>query len=557
MFRGRVLLACVLCCVAAQSGRAQYARGAIRDTTSGEPVPGVVVWLSDSAGRTLVRGIADDSGRFALSRVVGGGALHFRRIGFRPRDVALGPNASDTTLVVTMRPVPLVLTATSTTARRACSNTKEGGAALELWEQARSALLAGVVARETRSPRVKYTAHSKRMAEGSAVIEVDSFVTKESTGERAYVAARTPIWLATAGYMREGTTGDRTYYAPDEETLLDETFVETHCLHVTRDDRRHRDQIGIGFEPTQEQGRDTLVDVKGTVWLDRKRPALRSVEFEYTGLEHVAYGTGGEIVFATMPAGFPIVQRWHIRMAELAFDINPSERRAPPPRPSRTNARRIAFRESGGEVLSVQWPNGVEWHSSNSSIVGTLSDPDGRPAPNVRVWLQDTPDTVTTDSTGTFKFAHVRFGLYAVLAADSALASHGLSRSAPAWVRVANDSGAVRNYLVAMLYESRLEALRAACRSYQPDAGFVAARVMTPDGKPAFLTTVQVSVVSDSGAVSTSRTGLTDIDGRFVVCGMPAGQRIVLRATKEKRTAEIEVRPGAREVTSALMVLKP
>ena len=90
----------------------------------------------------------------------------------------------------------------------------------------------------------------------------EDVTTKDVVVDRSYVAAR-PAWaFAADGYMREERGGERIYYAPDDETLLDPTFAGTHCLHVQRADRAHRDQIGIAFDPVETSDRDTLVDAR-------------------------------------------------------------------------------------------------------------------------------------------------------------------------------------------------------------------------------------------------------------------------------------------------------
>ena len=78
----------------------------------------------------------------------------------------------------------------------------------------------------------------------------------------------------------------RNFFAPDADVLLDESFATSHCFRLAADDTSHRGQIGLAFTPAPGRGRDTLVDVAGVIWIDRATPALRSLEFLYTGLGH-------------------------------------------------------------------------------------------------------------------------------------------------------------------------------------------------------------------------------------------------------------------------------
>ena len=218
-------------------------------------------------------------------RLAGSARLSIIRIGYLPRDVPLGP--LDSGITVSMRPIPALLSTVTAKGRRVCPGDKDGGQALELWEQARAALLAGLLARQLNAPRISLISFTRDREPIRKRIEEETHDAKFVVADRPYVAAR-PAWaFAEHGYMQEAVGGERTYFAPDESVLLDETFAGTHCMHVVAGTREHGGDVGIGFEPVELDGRDTLVDIKGVLWMDRKTPALRSLEFEYTGLESI------------------------------------------------------------------------------------------------------------------------------------------------------------------------------------------------------------------------------------------------------------------------------
>src|SRR5258708_20489482 len=109
--------------------------------------------------------------------------------------------------------------------------------------------------------------------------------------------------LAALGYMREDEHGMRSFAGLDVHVLLDGTFAASHCVRVTRADSAHAGQLGVAFHPTP--GRDSVVEVKGSIWLDAPASALRSFEFRYVGLEPAAEerGAGGRVAFERTASG--------------------------------------------------------------------------------------------------------------------------------------------------------------------------------------------------------------------------------------------------------------
>jgi hypothetical protein len=530
----------------------------MHDRTSGAPVIGAVVWLSDSVGGTVARALSDASGAFSVMRPRGSTQLHIVRIGFRPRDVVIP--AADTTLALQLEPIPTLLEAVTASSHRVCPGDNGNAQGLELWEQARAALLASVVARETHPPRIRLISFARTRDPVLNRLTKEETNTKEITVERSYVAAR-PAWaFAYEGYMREESATERTYYAPDNETLLDPSFAGTHCLQVARDDRHHADQIGIAFEPVHDGDRDTLVDVRGVLWLDRTTPALRSLEFHYTGLEPDARESGGEITFRIMPNGASMIERWIIHAEILAMEAERRSdgwRRALPPREMRRNTRRLGTREVGGEVASVEWPDGSTWHGPLPRITGVLTDSTGVPVTGARVWMVKTSDTVTTGADGRFSLPYVLPGIYAVLATDSTFAASGLSRTSHYWVFVDRD----RDADIRLLFHPRSEILAQLCRgqSYQPGTGVVLGRVISTAGTPRANAKIDMWRQIKTGNIELFRqepSGSVGSDGRFVICGVPLHQQLRIRATDTNESAEILIDKWKDELMVVTLVVR-
>jgi len=546
---------------AAQSQRIQ---GALTESATGEPVSGAVVSVLDSAGRFLIRTIANDSGRFSAARFPGSRALHIVRIGYRPIDRPIAD--SDSTFDLRLAPIASRLAALTATEGRVCPGKPGANEALELWEQARNGLLASVVARESNPPRLRIRTYWRTRDPVRKRIVKDSSVTKDLIADRSYVAAR-PAWAFEAeGYMREHLGGDRDYFAPDEAVLLDPSFAATHCMRLVVADASHADQIGIGFEPADIRGRDTVVDLDGTLWLDKQKPSLRSFEFEYTNLEARARGSGGTLTFATMPNGVPMIVSWHIHSVILAIDMDSPDavRRRPPPRSLRTNVRVLGYQETGGETGYAIWPDGTHWNLGLSRIFGTVTDQAGTRVPGARVWFSGGRDTVVSNDKGEFDFKYQFPGMYILVASDSTLAAQSITRSIPIRIFLADS----RDIPVQIILHPRSEILPLVCpkNSYKPQTGVVLAKLVNSDGSPADHARVEVETTArfadtlgtgDTFSQPIRRIGETGDDGRFVVCGAGLDRPLRLRGLKNGLVGEAIIDSWTDEIATLKIVLKP
>jgi hypothetical protein len=549
----------VLAAFAAVSpARAQRVSGTLVDSATREPLAGAVVTLSDSAGGVLARSIVDATGAFSVSRLPATRALRVVRIGYEPRELRL--SARDTVVALAMQPIAARLGAMTTTDRRICSGTTDNSGAFDLWEQARAGLLASVVSRQTTPPHVRL--RSFRRTLGPVLREPlgDTVEYNDVVVNRSFVAAR-PAWVfAENGYMREGVDGMREFYAPDEEVLLDRTFVGTHCLGVTSGRGEREGLIGLTFEPVSLPDRDTLVDVNGTLWLDRATLALHDLEYRYTNLEPEARNAGGEIDFTVMPNGVPMIRHWRIHTPMLAHDV-PTPIGGPPPRilprAVRRNIRVLGYREIGGQIASARWNDGSTWVSEIPHLRGRVTDASGDPVANAFVWLKGQRDTVRTRADGRFDLSPAPPGLYVVLASDSALAHDGIARSVPVQTMVFADSADN----LRLDYRPRSEVLASLCpaRSYKPGTGVVLARVVDASGRAVEHAEVQVETTSPPGSVNSEsafRVGESGADGRFAVCGVTEDRPVIVRAFKGRTAGGIAIERWGDEVVSVTITLR-
>jgi hypothetical protein len=451
---------------------------------------------------------------------------------------------------------------------RVCPGNAGASEALELWEQARNGLLASVVSRESNPPRLHIRTYWRTRDPVRKRVESDSSRTKDIIADRSYVAAR-PAWAFEAeGYMREHRGGEREYFAPDEAVLLDPSFAATHCMHLVGADAAHDNEIGIGFEPADIRSRDTVVDLAGTLWLDRMKPRLRSFDFEYTNLESRARGSGGSLTFETMPNGVPMIVRWNIHSAILAVDAEYSNgvRHNPPPRSIRNNVRVLGYQETGGETGFAIWPDGSHWNLGLSKILGVVTDQRGAVVPRARVWFNGGRDTVVADSEGVFRFPYQFPGNYVLVASDSALAAQSIGRNIPTRVWLTES----RDVPVQLILHPRSEILPLVCpaSSYKPGSGVVFARLINADGSAADHARVDVEtsarfVVRRDTVVGTDtldqpvrRMGESGDDGRFVVCGAGLDRPLRVRGVKNNLVGEATIDRWIDEIASLTIVLK-
>ena len=302
---------------ASQSLIAQQLRGVVSDSSISAPVSGAVVSVVDSSGVTAGRTITDGAGRFALSIPARAARLRVIRIGFQPRDVPLSLPL-DAPIRVAMSRLPTTLAAMRVSGRELCPGSDDRGPAFQLWEQARAGLLAAVVARELNPARVASLTFKRLFEPRDDLVRAISTRLTTGTTTRPFVASASAAEFARRGYMSEDGSG-RTFFAPDADVLLDESFATVHCFHLAQDEAAHSGQIGLAFTPAPGRGRDTLVDVRGVIWIDRATPALRTLDFLYTALERPAmnFGAGGHIEFVTLSNGISFIDQWVLRLVSM------------------------------------------------------------------------------------------------------------------------------------------------------------------------------------------------------------------------------------------------
>lgn len=528
------------------------------------------MWLTDSAGALLSRSIGDAYGHYAVMRFTASARLHVIHIGYRPRDIAISRSLADSIVNVKLEPIPATLSAVETSARRVCPGEADNGNALELWEQARAALTASVVARESNVPTLQMISFERNLDPITKRVRSHNSETKQIVADRSYVAGR-PAWaFAAEGYMTEAPGAGRTFYAPNEDVLLDPSFVATHCLHLVVGGTAgtgvsHSDDVGIAFDPIEDDKRGDIVEVRGTLWIDRYRFELRSLEFTYTRLERAADRSDGMVTFQVMPSGAPMVKDWRIRSTAIAVDVpmRPETiRRREPDRADRTNVRTIGYREEGGVVAAATWADGTHWRGNLPRVVGVVADMKGTPAPRAKVWIRGTRDTVTTRDDGSFELPFVLPGIYTIVASDSTLGAQGISRTIPRIAALTNLTST--DSRVQLELHPRSEVLPTVCpnKSYKEHTGVVLVHVVDASGEDVEnpridIETRQAIVAGDTVTRAVTRHADGDDEGHFHICGAALDQPMLIHATKDRATASALIEHWTDEVVAITLILRP
>ncbi|MHB1863897.1 MAG: carboxypeptidase-like regulatory domain-containing protein [Gemmatimonadaceae bacterium] len=437
-FLGWLLVTTALLATVGRPGLSQHLRGTIHASTSGVPIPGAVIIAIDSAGTVVSRAVAGADGGFMIAVGSSASALRFIRIGFHPREIALPSSGAERgrSVNLTMVRLPALLSAVRVSDRPVCPGASGGADALELWEQARDGLLAAVVARKAKPAQVRTVLFERDHGPNDERVLHQTLRTQTGSSTDPFLALIPPREFAAHGYMRQDASG-RTYYAPDADVLLDESFANTHCFHAVAGNAAHPGQIGLAFAPVA--GRDSLVDVAGTLWLDSATPGLRTLEFRFTGVEPAAAeaGAGGSEVFMSMPNGVVLIERWLLRLPVLA-EVAVSTADAPlrlsalgaTAHTVRHELRVRAIHEVGGEVVRAAWPDGARWVAPLGTIAGVVAEIGAtRSIGGVLVTIDGTVDSATTGPEGRYVFTDVFPGRYTVRATDTALTAHFASRT--------------------------------------------------------------------------------------------------------------------------------
>lgn len=528
-----VSLVVLLTILMAPRASAQLLRGVVHDSTAGHPLAGAIVQVLDSAGRPGARSITDADGRFVVTVSSAAARLRVLRIGYRPSETVL-PGNRTVPVEIRLGHLPPILDVMRVTGRELCPGSPERGAAFEIWQQARTGLLATIVARDLKPAQATTMTYTTHLSPNDMRVRLQTKAVVKGSTTRPFMASAAPSFFARVGYMIEdGPT--RIFNAPDADVLIDQSFATTHCFRLRRADAAHPGQVGVAFAPIG--GRDTLVEVEGVIWVDAATPQLRSLDFTFTSLEPAAMDAdaGGHVEFRTMSNGVSFIDRWNLRLAGLQPPPpGVHHNAAPGTKVRRTDLSELRLRElvdAGGVVLTASWPDGTRFDAVKSSVSGVVvGKGNGEPVRGAIVSLTGTPDTVKTDSAGHFQIETLP-GKYLLQATDTTLGTFAepRSQSMPVEIRLGADATA------------RLEVTPWVIDCHgQPAAslgsGLIVGAVAMNAGELPRNAFVEATFqhIRDTDFITTRRQISLDDGGRFVVCGTPLDRKVHLSLQTSK-----------------------
>jgi Carboxypeptidase regulatory-like domain len=532
----------------ATAADAQRIGGVVRDSISREPVAGAVVLLFDSAGRELERNITGHDGRYRLDALPAGRALRVLRIGFRPRTLTFPTGmARDTALDVVLAHLPTLLEAISVRDQPQCGRRSDRAVALALWEQARAALLATVVAREARPPTITGISYDRTVDRRGRILRQNVHHDSLPTN-RPFIAARPVAEFRDHGYG-EGVASQRTYFAPDADALLDPSFGDGHCFSLRQDKDKHSGQIGLAFEPTRD--RSGVVDISGVLWLDVANPSLRTLEFRYTNVERVVMdaGAGGVVSFRTATNGLSLIDRWNLHLPSIEATVD-SRRVIERPsagvgpigaigRPTEPGWRVTDVHDIGAVIATARWQDGSEWQSELGTLRGRAVRPDS--STGVRgalVWLIGSDDSTRTAEDGSFELPLLLPGPYPLFAAESHADHFVFQQNDPLRLEVA--SAEMRPLVVVTpMLDARIKALCKKGVVSGPGPILMLGQVLLPDGSRASGAAIEALWAQSNNDLGHGfrEHARADTAGSFHVCGLVADDTVHLTATLDSLDA--------------------
>ena len=547
----RTWVALVLMGIAPVVAMAQRVSGTVRGSGPDNALSGVVVTTVDSAGRTIVRTLTDGMGRYSLARAANVARIRAVRIGFRPAVLDIPTGSGDVVVDLVMERAPVVLATMRVSADGSCASSGDASVVMDLWERARIALLAAIVARETKPARVQLMEYERRMDVVRRLVLAQQMTVHSGLSNRPVGTARSAAQLAATGY-RGMDRGDEVYFAPDADVLFDESFSAGHCFGLRRGSGERNGQLGLTFRPRNVK-RD-FVDVEGVLWMNSQASELLQLDYFYTNIDPAAtrVGAGGSAHFATMPNGVVIIDSWSILVPSLT-EIRRSGGVG-------ADARSVVndLSETGGYVLSASWADSTRWSNPLGGVRGVVRSSDrNEPVEGVMVMAQGA--SVATDTTGAF-WLPLPPGRYRLGLIDSAFAGFAAPRQQSREVVISRSDTARADFRT----RSRGSVLVDLCgNDRSPGSSILLGEIREQSGQFPRNLKVRGSWVDSRGGSVTldlsqvkqaNQVAEVSSEGRFYLCNVPQQSSWITLRLEMGRTPVVDtlVAPSSIEAPSAL-----
>jgi hypothetical protein len=386
-----------------QTVAAQTMEIRLRDETTRAPVVGAIVRLLDDRG-AVAQGLSNETGWLLLRAPAAGSyRLKVDRIGWA--GVMAGPfglGAGETLRrELHLTSTRLDLPGLTVEGESGCNRSSQGGAlAAALWEEIRKALTASLISGEGAPLPLHVREFSRDLDLSGRALREHLVLSKVFHGHT--YSALSPAVLAKGGFVFP--SGDRTMYAaPDAKSLLSEEFVAGHCFRAVPGDGM---LVGLAFEPARDP---RGIDVRGTLWVDRRTGELDFLEYRYTRLPDplAKADLGGRVSFRRLPSGAWIVSSWHIRRPQL---LREEFRGA-----GNTTQLRVRVTGYNDRGARVEIATDSLGRITRAIVRGRIYDSiAGKGLEDAIVYVEGIGDSIVTDTAGRFELAVAASGLRVV-----------------------------------------------------------------------------------------------------------------------------------------------
>jgi hypothetical protein len=513
----------------------------LREEGSLAPVAGALVRLLGDSG-AVTQALTNAQGRITLRAPVPGTyRVRIDRIGWvgmtTPAfDLAAGETRRTELILISTR---LELPGLEVRVESRCGGrTEEGTLATALWSEIEKALTASVITQDGGALPLLVREFRRELTR-DARVEREYVIHTALIRGRPYVTLP-PATLARAGFVVIDQRDSVSYAAPDAHLLLSDEFVSTHCFRAVEGDEG---LVGLAFEPVP--GR-RVIDVSGTLWVDREAQELRLLEFTYTNLPKLleTAGLGGRVEYSRLVSGEWIVRYWHIRTPVLEL----RDRRGGSGVQTQIRGRGTTvdanppvlagLLDLGGRVQAA--PDGAH-RAERAVVTGVIFDSTTmRGLSDAVVAFSDAMTASSSDLDGHFHLAAEQGGVRDLVATHPKL----LLAGEPARRAVVLSLGDTTR--VAFAVPSPTTLGRARCGRKQDRTGVVGL-TLDAQGVAAVGQEVVAEWSTTTGASRRARTR-SGRDGVFVFCELPPDQRILIRGAgvqgQPPATAAIETSFG-------------
>jgi hypothetical protein len=539
-----VALACLPVCGAAQTVLVR-----ILDAQSAGPVFGALTYLIDESGQTTLNALSDERGRaLFLGLAAGSYRVRVEMIGMATSETELFQIADGTTVSqdIRLEASAIELEGLEVELESGRCEIRGGGEGLlvaEVWDEARKALSAAAFTDQLGTYRYETMTYERHIDRDTKVILSEEQSRREGYMETPF-ASRPAEDLMTNGFARLGGP-ENLFYAPDASVLLSDPFLDTHCFRLVEqsDDEEERAELegllGLGFQPTGEE--TGIIDIAGTIWVDRQTAELRWLEYRYQYLpDELSFPeVGGRVDFRRMPDGTWIVPEWWIQMPVLAMRTDLA---------GRFIQRIERFHQTGGIVLEVREAGGrsLGQRAQTGGVEGLVIDSIGVPLRGVRVGVTGSNQEVYSNAEGRFSITGLTEGRYQIRFVDPGLEAFGFV-PAPVMRDVIRGELGYFDFHMPSIGDVLFEA----CRDEAVPDGSVVLAGMVKDARGRPIPNATVRVRWSLFQVNTPRPtvdntdieGTADAAGFYRFCGVPSGRLLTVRAlVGENESEPVELR---------------